>query len=74
MSISSNHITELYHSLSEEEIIRIVFNDNEVQIGVKDSIEESADNTAIFIKRESRKIVLVNLDNVVFVCTSKRFL
>ena len=74
MSILSNHISELYHSLSEEEIIRIVFNDNEVQIGVNDSIEESADNTAIFIKRYDNKMIIVNLDNVVFVCTSKRFL
>ena len=72
--ISSNHIIELCSLISENEIVRIVFNDNEVQIGVKDSLEESADNTAIFIKRETGKIVLVNLDNVVFVCTSKRFL
>ena len=72
--ISSNHIINLFHHLSEKEIIRIVYNDNEVQIGINDSLDESADNTAVFIKRENGKIVLVNLDNVVFVCTSKRFL
>lgn len=72
--ISSNQIIDLCSLISENEMVRIVFNDNEVQIGVKDSIEESADNTAIFIKRETGKIVLVNLDNAVFVCTSKRFL
>lgn len=72
--ISSNHIIELQQSISENEIVRIVFNDNEVQIGITDSLEESADNTAVFIKREDGRLVLVNLDNVVFVCTSKRFL
>ena len=73
--ITSTHIIQLSHLLDENEIIRVVFSgDNEVLIGVKYELDESADNTAVFIKRHNGGCVIINLENVDYVCISKRFL
>ena len=39
-----------------------------------DELDESSDNTSVFIKRVNGRCVIINLDNVDFVCISKRFL
>ena len=73
--ITSTHIIQLSHLLNEDEIIKIMFSgENEVQIGVKDELDESADNTAVFIKRHNERWVIINLENVDFVCITKRFI
>lgn len=73
--ITSTHIIQLSHLLSEDEVIRVVFTgENEVEIGAKDELDESSDNTAVFIKRVNGRCVIINLDKVDFVCISKRFL
>ena len=73
--ITSTHIIQLSHLLNEDEIIKVFFTgENAVEIGEKDELDESADNTAVFIKRHNGRCVIINLDNVDFVCISKRFL
>ena len=73
--ITSTHIIQLSHLLNEDEIIKIMFSgENEVQIGVKDELDESADNTAVFIKRHNERCIIINLENVDFVCITKRFI
>ena len=73
--ITSTHIIQLSHLLNDDEIIRVIFSgENIVEIGVKDELDESADNTAVFIKRHDGRCVILNLDNVDFVCITKRFM
>ena len=73
--ITSTHIIQLSHLLTDDEIIRVIFSgENIVEIGVKDELDESADNTAVFIKRHNGRCVIINLDNVDFVCITTRFI
>lgn len=73
--ITSTHIIQLSHLLNDDEIIRVIFSgENIVEIGVKDELDESADNTAVFIKRHDGRCVILNLDNVDFVRINKRFM
>lgn len=73
--ITSTHIIQLSHLLSEDEIIKVFFTgENAVEIGAKDELDESADNTAVFIKRQNGRCVIINLDNVDFVCITNKFL
>ena len=73
--ITSTHIIQLSHLLTDDEIIRVIFSgENIVDIGVNDELDESADNTAVFIKRHDGRCVILNLDNVDFVRINKRFM
>ena len=73
--ITSTHIIQLSHLINEDEVVKVFFTgENAVEIGVKDELDESADNTAVFIKRQNERCIIINLDNVDFVCITKRFL
>ena len=73
--ITSTHILQLSHLLRDDEIIKVFFTgENAVEIGAKDELDESTDNSAVFIKRHNGRCVIINLDNVDFVCITTRFL
>ena len=73
--ITSTHILQLSHLLQDDEIIKVFFTgENAVEIGAKDELDESTDDSAVFIKRHNGRCVIINLDNVDFVCIAKRFL
>ena len=73
--ITSTHILQLYHLLKNDEIVKVFFTgENAVEIGIKDELDESADNTAVFIKRQNERCIIINLDNVDFVCITNKFL
>ncbi len=73
--ITPVQIESLLLNLEKDYRLKLVFpNDWEIMIDNTDTIEASADDTAIFVCREDGKRVLLNLEKVMLVCETKRFI
>lgn len=73
--ITVTQIQILLSNLEDNTNLKLVFTDDrEIIIDNQDKIEKSSDETALLIRSKTGKIVLINLEKIIFVCESIPFL